>query len=140
MPACAADHAAGPSVPRSIWLSAKVLRFSGSYLAPARLPHAIQPALNRLAVQTQELLSAVVLDADEVAIVACSGNDRHSSATATGRVMASGLHMASHRRLSTRATKKVGTCCPSLLRRRWNCGRCYRCAHPRPSQSTSWIG
>ena len=46
------------------WLSSKVLRFSGSYLASARLPRAIQPTLNRLAVQAQESFSAVVLDAD----------------------------------------------------------------------------
>ena len=32
------------------WLAAKVLRFSGSYLATARLPRAVQPTLNRLAV------------------------------------------------------------------------------------------
>ena len=41
------------------WLSSKVLRFSGSYLASARLPRAIQPTLNRLAVQAQESFSAV---------------------------------------------------------------------------------
>ncbi|MES2948212.1 MAG: helix-turn-helix domain-containing protein, partial [Pseudomonadota bacterium] len=58
------------------WLSAKVLRFSGSYLASSRLPRAIQPTLNRLAVQAQESFSAVVLDTDEVVIVARSGNDR----------------------------------------------------------------
>lgn len=31
------------------WLSAKVLRFSGSYLASARLSRTVQPTLNRLA-------------------------------------------------------------------------------------------
>src|SRR5881628_3566113 len=30
------------------WLAPKVLRFSGSYLASARLPRAIQPTLDRL--------------------------------------------------------------------------------------------
>src|SRR3990167_9074597 len=43
------------------WLSAKVLRFSGSYLSSARLPRLLQPTLNRLAAQTRESFSAVVL-------------------------------------------------------------------------------
>ena len=34
------------------WLAPKVLRFSGSYLASARLPRVIQPTLNRLTAQT----------------------------------------------------------------------------------------
>lgn len=84
------------------WLSSKVLRFSGSYLASARLPRALQPTLNRLAVQAQESFSAVVLDADEVVIVARSGNDRHSSSAGSGRVIAYGLHMGA--RLPAHAT------------------------------------
>ena len=36
------------------WLAPKVLRFSGSYLASARLPRVAQPALNRLTAQTRE--------------------------------------------------------------------------------------
>ncbi len=84
------------------WLSSKVLRFSGSYLASARLPRALQPTLNRLAVQAQESFSAVVLDADEVVIVARSGNDRNSSVTGGGRVIAYGLHMGA--RLPAHAT------------------------------------
>lgn len=58
------------------WLSAKVLRFSGSYLASARLPRVLQPTLNRLAAQTGESFSTVVLDDDQVVIVARSGNER----------------------------------------------------------------
>lgn len=84
------------------WLSSKVLRFSGSYLASARLPRTIQPTLNRLAVQAQESFSAVVLDADEVVIVARSGNDRNSSATGSSRVIAYGLHTGA--RLPAHAT------------------------------------
>ena len=84
------------------WLSAKVLRFSGSYLASARLPRAIQPTLNRLAVQAQESFSAVVLDADEVVIVARSGNDRNAADSVSGRVIAYGLHMGA--RLPAHAT------------------------------------
>jgi IclR family transcriptional regulator, pca regulon regulatory protein len=56
------------------WLSSKVLRFSGSYLASSRLPRVLQPTLSRLAAQTGESFSAVVRDADEVVIVARSNN------------------------------------------------------------------
>ena len=84
------------------WLSSKVLRFSGSYLASARLPRAIQPFLNRLAVQAQESFSAAVLDADEVVIIARSGNDRNSASTANSRVIAYGLHLGA--RLPAHAT------------------------------------
>ena len=52
------------------WLSSKVLRFSGSYLASARLPRVLQPTLSRLAAQTGESFSAVVRDANQVVIVA----------------------------------------------------------------------
>jgi len=81
------------------WLSAKVLRFSGSYLASARLPRVIQPTLNRLAALTADSFSAVVLDGDEVVIVARSGPSRVTAygvhlgarlpahATSTGRVL-----------------------------------------------------
>lgn len=75
------------------WLAPKVLRFSGSYLASARLPRAIQPTLNRLAVQTGESFSAVVRDGDEVVIVARSG---------TLRMLAYGLHLGA--RLPAHAT------------------------------------
>jgi IclR family pca regulon transcriptional regulator len=54
------------------WLSPKVLRFSGTYLASARLPRVIQPTLNRLARESGQSFSAVVLDAREVVIVARS--------------------------------------------------------------------
>ena len=56
------------------WLSSKVLRFSGSYLASARLPRVLQPTLSRLSAQTGESFSAVVRDADEVVIVARSNS------------------------------------------------------------------
>ena len=54
------------------WLSAKVLRFSGSYLSSARLPRAVQPTLNRLAAQTRDSFSVAVLEGDAVVIVARS--------------------------------------------------------------------
>lgn len=75
------------------WLSAKVLRFSGSYLASARLPRVIQPTLNRMAAQTGESFSAVVLDGDEVVIIARSGS---------ARLLAYGLHLGA--RLPAHAT------------------------------------
>jgi IclR family pca regulon transcriptional regulator len=85
------------------WLSSKVLRFSGSYLASARLPRALQPTLNRLATQMQQSFSAVVLDGDEVVIVARSGDDRNFSVTGVGgRVTAYGLHLGA--RLPAHAT------------------------------------
>jgi IclR family transcriptional regulator, pca regulon regulatory protein len=75
------------------WLAPKVLRFSGSYLASARLPRAIQPTLNRLAAHTSESFSAVVLDGDQVVIIARSGSTR---------VLAYGLHLGA--RLPAHAT------------------------------------
>ncbi|RYX94983.1 MAG: IclR family transcriptional regulator [Comamonadaceae bacterium] len=75
------------------WLSPKVLRLSGSYLASARLPRALQPTLNRLAAQTGESFSAVVLDGDEVVIVARAGRERETSRGDAYHVMAYGLHL-----------------------------------------------
>src|SRR6478735_6454517 len=75
------------------WLAPKVLRFSGSYLASARLPRVIQPTLNRLAAQTGESFSVVVLDGDQGVIVARSGS---------GRLLAYGLHLGA--RLPAHAT------------------------------------
>ncbi len=75
------------------WLAAKVLRFSGSYLASARLPRVLQPTLNRLATQTGQSFSAVVLDGDQVVIVARSGSNR---------LLAYGLHLGA--RLPAHAT------------------------------------
>ncbi len=84
------------------WLAAKVLRFSGSYLASARLSRAIQPTLNRLAAQTQESFSAGVLDGDEVVIVGRSGYDWKSASPGAVRVLAYGLHLGA--RLPAHAT------------------------------------
>jgi IclR family pca regulon transcriptional regulator len=75
------------------WLSAKVLRFSGSYLASARLPRLLQPTLNRLSAQLGDPVSAVVLDGTEVVIVARSGSNA---------VLAYGLHLGA--RLPAHAT------------------------------------
>jgi len=87
---------------RYFWLSSKVLRFSGSYLASARLPRVLQPTLERLAAQTQESFSAVVLNDDEVVIVARSGNLRQGSDASAPRLLAYGLHLGA--RLPAHAT------------------------------------
>lgn len=83
------------------WLSAKVLRFSGSYLASARLPRLLQPTLNRLAAQTRESFSAVVLDGDEVVIVA------RSAAVGGQRLMAYGLHLGARLPAHASSTGRV---------------------------------
>ena len=75
------------------WLSPKVLRFSGNYLASARLPRALQPTLNRLAQQTRGAFSAVVLDGDEVVIVANSGQGFELAPASATRFLAYGLHL-----------------------------------------------
>lgn len=92
------------------WLSARVLRFAGSYMATSRLPRTLQPTLNRLAQQTQAAFSAVVLDGGEGVIVARSAGVaepvRHgpyglhlgarlpAHATSTGRVLLASLPKA----------------------------------------------
>jgi IclR family pca regulon transcriptional regulator len=83
------------------WLSAKVLRFSGSYLASARLPRLLQPTLNRLAAQTRESFSAVVLDRDEVVIVA------RSASVGGQRLMAYGLHLGARLPVHATSTGRV---------------------------------
>jgi IclR family pca regulon transcriptional regulator len=84
------------------WLAPKVLRFSGSYLASARLPRAVQPTLNRLAAQTQESFAASVLDGDEVVVIGRSGYEWKSGGDGTVRVLAYGLHLGA--RLPAHAT------------------------------------
>jgi IclR family pca regulon transcriptional regulator len=84
------------------WLSPKVLRFSGSYLSSARLPRALQPTLSRLALQTGGSFSAVVLDGDEVVIVANSGQGFDLAQAPATRLLAYGLHLGA--RLPAHAT------------------------------------
>lgn len=85
------------------WLASKVLRFSGSYLASARLPKIMQPTLDRLAIHTGESFSGVVLDGDEVVIVARSGIDRAGLGSRENtRLVAYGLHLGA--RLPAHAT------------------------------------
>jgi len=81
----------------AFWLSAKVLRFSGSYLASARLPRMVQATLNRLAAQTLSSYSVVVRDEAEVVIVA-----RSATYSGAERMLAYGLHLGA--RLPAHAT------------------------------------
>ncbi len=95
------------------WLSPKVLRFSGSYLASARLPRVVQPTLNRLAAQTLLPFSVVVLEGRQVVIVA-----RSTAHDGGGRILAYGLHLGS--RLPAHATSTgrmlLATLAPAELR------------------------
>lgn len=79
------------------WLSPRVLRFAGSYMATSRLPRTLQPTLNRLAAQTQAAFSAVVLDGGDGVIVA-----RSAGSAEPVRMLAYGLHLGA--RLPAHAT------------------------------------
>lgn len=85
------------------WLTPRVLRAAGSYLSSARLPRAIQPALNRLAHELQQAVSVAVLDGQEVVVIGRSGPTKllaygahlgarlPAYATSTGRVLLASL-------------------------------------------------
>lgn len=84
------------------WLSPKVLRLSGSYLASARLPRLVQPALNRLSAMTGQSFSVAVRDHDEVVIVARSvaqGQERS--------LVAHGTHLGARLSLTATSTGRV---------------------------------
>ena len=85
------------------WLTPKVLRFSGSYLASARMPRSVQPALNTLAVQTGLAFSCVVLEGCEGVMVA------HSAIRLEGRrqPIAYGLRLGSRLPAHATSTGKV---------------------------------
>lgn len=85
------------------WLSSKVLRFSGSYLASSRLPRVLQAPLERLSAQTGESFSAVVLGGDEVVIVARSADLRSARQT----VLPYGLHLGARLPAHATSTGKV---------------------------------
>ena len=109
------------------WLSPKVLRFSGSYLASSRLPRVLQPTLNRLAAQTQQSFSSVVLDRDQVVIVARSvGLSPRSAPGAHGAhgahatngiagVLAYGLHLGARLPAHATSTGRMLLACQSPI-------------------------
>lgn len=84
------------------WLSPKVLRLSGSYLASARLPRLVQPALNRLSVLTGQSFSVAVRDMDEMVIVS------RSSPSDKGRTLtAHGTHLGARLSLYATSTGRI---------------------------------
>ena len=93
------------------WLASKVLRFSGSYLATARLPRVLQPMLNRLAAQAHASFSAVVRDGNEVVIIARSGLEyTHQSASerlAPRTLLAYGMHLGARLPVHATSTGRV---------------------------------
>ena len=98
---------------RHYWLSARVLRFAGSYMATSRLPRTLQPTLNRLAAQTQASFSAVVLDGGDGVIVA-----RSAGSAEPVRALAYGLHLGA--RLPAHATSTGRVLLANLPRAEWN--------------------
>lgn len=90
------------------WLSAKVLRFSGSYLSTARLPRTVQPTLNRLAAQAHESFSVAVQDGDSVVIVARSvAMAPVGHAGQAQRLLARGLHLGARLPIHATSTGRV---------------------------------
>ncbi len=84
------------------WLSAKVLRLSGSYLSSARLPRVVQPALNRLSALTGQSFSVAVRDENEAVIIARSaGMNKERPLTAHG------LHLGARLSLTATSTGRV---------------------------------
>jgi len=114
------------------WLSPKVLRLSGSYLASARLPRTVQPVLDRLAAQACESFSVTVLDEDAVVVVARSvpaASDTVGDVSSTslgapplirplGRWMAHGLHLGA--RLPAHATSTGRVLLAALPKSEWS--------------------
>jgi IclR family transcriptional regulator, pca regulon regulatory protein len=110
------------------WLSARVLRFSGSYLACARLPRLVQPTLNRLAAQTREWFSVAVLDEREVVIVARSGVFEATAPSGSHTLLrAYGVHLGARLPAHATSTGRVllAALTPAALKR-WTVG------HPLP--------
>ena len=94
------------------------------------LPRVLQPTLNRLAAQTQQSFSAVVLDGDEVVIVARSG--------CMARVTHHGLWPAPGRGCQRTPHLPGGCCWPRCPRPSSRSGcRAARCNGSRPTPSRS---
>lgn len=58
------------------WLTPKVMRLGQAYLESARLPRLVQPSLQRVALGTQEIAFASVLDGYDIIYVARNGPNR----------------------------------------------------------------
>jgi IclR family transcriptional regulator, pca regulon regulatory protein len=84
------------------WLSARVLRLSGSYLSSARLPRVVQPTLNRLSAMTGQSFSVAVRDENEAVIIA-----RSSGLNKERHLTAHGLHLGARLALTATSTGRV---------------------------------
>lgn len=84
------------------WLAPKVLRFSGAYMATARLPRVVQPELHRLAARTGLSFSCAVRDGDFVVIVA-----RSAVREVGDRLLAHGVHLGSRLPVHATSTGRV---------------------------------
>ncbi|MCD9028745.1 helix-turn-helix domain-containing protein [Luteimonas sp. BDR2-5] len=84
------------------WLSPRVLRLAGSYLASARLPRLTQPALDALAARSGLVHSVAVLDGAEVVVVA-----RSVPALPGQRMVAHGIHLGARLPAHATSTGKV---------------------------------
>lgn len=86
----------------AFWLAPKVLRFSGSYLASARLPRLVQATMNRLSQTSDAAFSVVVRDQDDVVIVARSG-----APSRRGPMLPHGLHLGARLPMFATSTGRV---------------------------------
>lgn len=84
------------------WLAPKVLRFSGAYMATARLPRVVQPELHSLAARTGLSFSCAVRDGDCVVIVA-----RSAVRESGERLLAHGVHLGSRLPVHATSTGRV---------------------------------
>jgi len=84
------------------WLAPKVLRFSGAYMATARLPRVVQPELHRLAARTGLSFSCAVRDGDFVVVVA-----RSAVRGGGERLLAHGVHLGSRLPVHATSTGRV---------------------------------
>ena len=84
------------------WLAPKVLRFSGAYMASARLPRVVQPELHRLAALTGLSFSCAVREGDYVVIIA-----RSAVRDSTERLRAHGVHLGSRLPIHATSTGRV---------------------------------
>ena len=84
------------------WLTPKVMRLSGSYLASARLPRLVQPTLDRLSLQSGCACSVVVCDGDDGVVVA-----RGASLPGNYRALVHGLYLGARLPLHATSTGKL---------------------------------
>lgn len=87
---------------RDYWLSAKVLRLAGNYLASARLPRIVQPTLDALVARTGLVHSLAVLDGAEAVVIA-----RSVPPATSARLLAHGIHLGARLPAHATSTGKV---------------------------------